>query len=280
FVATVVDTFGCSRTQKVNIDVWKDFSMPSHNVKDTGICIGQKVQFNINATDKLISWNPTDFMSSPNSPNPVITPASTTTYTATITDQGNCFPKQIQATIEVNPYPSVDVGPDLILPYNTPFTFTPAYSSDIVSYNWQPSNQLSCSNCPNPSGVANISTQFVLTTTTDKGCVSRNVLRLTLDCSQKNLLMPNAFSPNGDGLNDVYYPLTRGMRAIKKFVVYNRYGQLLHERSNFPPNNKNYGWDGTFNGKRQPVGGYVYFVEGECDLGNTLSDKGTFVITR
>ena len=92
--------------------------------------------------------------------------------------------------------------------------------------------------------------------------------------------MPTAFSPNSDGLNDHFYPLTRGISIIGRFVIYNRLGELVYENKNFKPNARNMGWNGIFNGKVQPSGSFVYFVEAECDLGNTLSTKGIIMLMR
>lgn len=280
YTAVVVDTFGCSRTQSVNLDVWYPFDVDQNSIRDTSICIGARVQFDMKTVDKIVEWSPSTFLSSNNIPNPTATPLTTTTYTATISDSARCFVRTDTARIEVNPYPVVDLGSDLILPYDQPFTIRPFYGPDIVSYRWQPANQLSCTTCPEPSGRALVSTTFSLVATTSKGCSNTHFLRLTIDCSQKNLLMPTGFTPDKNGLNDVFYPLTRGIGLVKRFVIYNRFGQLIFERNNFKPNDKNFGWDGTFKGKPQLSGSYIYFVEAQCDIGDVLSAKGTVTLIR
>lgn len=280
YTVTTSDIFGCSRSQDVNLDIWYDFDFDSNVIRDTTICAGSSVSFNLKVDDKIITWTPTLGLTSTTIPNPIATPLNTTTYKATVADSGNCFIKTTEAKIEVNPLPQVDIGPNLVLAYDQPFTLSPIYGSNISSYQWLPANLLSCSNCPFPSGRAQVSTDFSLIATTDKGCSQSFMLNLTIDCSEKNLLMPSGFTPNGDGLNDVFYPLVRGVRIINRFMIYNRFGQLVYERRNFPPNDKSYGWDGKISGKPQPVGSYVYYVEAECDLGQNLSAKGTVSILR
>lgn len=277
---TASDDYGCVRTQNISLDVWYPFDLEPNVLRDTAVCVGASVPFDLKTSGQFITWTPAAGLSGANIPNPIATPLSTTTYLATVTDSGQCFTRTASATIRVNPFPQVDMGPDLILPYDAAFTLTPIYGPDITGYRWLPANRLSCSTCPTPSGRVEVSTSFSLIATTSQGCSQTFRLNLTVDCSEKNLLMPSGFTPNGDGLNDVFYPHVRGMRVINRFMIYNRFGQLVYERRNFPPNDKSYGWDGRLGGKPQPVGSYVYYVEAECDLGQTLSAKGTISILR
>ena len=92
--------------------------------------------------------------------------------------------------------------------------------------------------------------------------------------------MPNAFSPNHDGNNDYFYPVGSGVKMIRTFQVYSRWGQLLYTKKDMPANNSSYGWDGTFNGTIQPVGTYVYMVNVECFTGETFMLKGTVELLR
>jgi gliding motility-associated-like protein len=93
-------------------------------------------------------------------------------------------------------------------------------------------------------------------------------------------LLPNAFTPNGDGLNERFFPFGRGISAITKFLIYNRQGELVYSRFNFAPGDRNYGWDGTINGKHQASGAFVYMIEALCDQGKTISKKGTVLLIR
>ena len=67
--------------------------------------------------------------------------------------------------------------------------------------------------------------------------------------------MPDAFSPNGDGKNDFFGPVSHTYVVVKEFHIYNRWGQLVH--------NSTEPWDGKFNGKEQPSGTYMYYIEGQ-----------------
>jgi len=101
-----------------------------------------------------------------------------------------------------------------------------------------------------------------------------------LGCSVIAVHMPNDFSPNLDGYIDFFYPVGSGVKMIRSFQVYSRWGQLLYTKKDMPANNSSYGWDGTFNGTIQPVGTYVYMVNVECFTGETFMLKGTVELLR
>ena len=92
--------------------------------------------------------------------------------------------------------------------------------------------------------------------------------------------MPTAFTPNGDGLNDFYFPSSRGIKTIVKFTIYDRFGKVVYEAKNFPPNDKTYGWDGKIKSQSQSSEVFVYYIQALCDLGQTVFKKGSFVLLK
>jgi gliding motility-associated-like protein len=92
--------------------------------------------------------------------------------------------------------------------------------------------------------------------------------------------MPTAFTPNNDNLNDYYYPLTRGIKTIVRFSIYDRFGKLVYEARNFPPNDKSFGWNGKINTMDQSTSVFVYYIEALCDVGEKLYKKGSVVLIR
>ena len=96
-----------------------------------------------------------------------------------------------------------------------------------------------------------------------------------IDCSHGRLVVPNAFTPNGDGVDDIFYPILIGDNAhLKSFKVYNRWGTMV-----FATNQINQGWDGKFQGIEQPVGTYVFYVE-YYDFTEFKSLKGDVTLLR
>ena len=87
--------------------------------------------------------------------------------------------------------------------------------------------------------------------------------------------MPNAFSPNGDGLNDFIGLRSRGIEELERFLIFNRWGQLI-----FESNDINATWDGTFKGKPQEVGVYLFYVQARKFLGGEFFVKGNITLIR
>ena len=88
------------------------------------------------------------------------------------------------------------------------------------------------------------------------------------------VFVPNTFTPNGDGKNDVLYVYGNTI-AKMQLRVYNQWGQFLYESLNIQN-----GWDGTYKGQMQPNGVYVYYLEVEFNDGTKATKKGTITILR
>jgi gliding motility-associated-like protein len=93
--------------------------------------------------------------------------------------------------------------------------------------------------------------------------------------------MPNAFTPNQDGKNDYFFPITRGYKTVRHFIVFNRYGNKVFERRNFDPNIATLGWDGRIKDYKYGTSEvFTWIMEAECDLGEIMSTRGTVMLIR
>jgi gliding motility-associated-like protein len=227
-----------------------------------------------------ILWSPANGLSNPNVYAPMASPTATTTYTATLSDSVGCFTSSVDVIVHLKTLPTVDAGPDKFYPYNSPFTISPVYGSNITSYLWLPGDQLNCTTCPSPSGTITQKQTYTIEVTSDSGCVSKDEITIFVECKDANLLLPTAFTPNSDNLNDVFYPLTRGVSTILNFSIFNREGHLIYQKKNFPPNDRSYGWDGSFKGANISTSVFVYILEALCDSGERLSKRGSVVLIR
>jgi gliding motility-associated-like protein len=279
YFATAKSKFGCTTTDSIMVKVYAPFTA-SPQAADPYICLNDAIQLNVSPPGKKILWSPATGLSYTNNYNPSVSPSQTTTYTATLTDSVGCFISTTDITVHVKSRPTVDAGPDQSYPYNSPFSINPTYSSNITSYTWTPGNLLNCSSCPAPSGVVLGSNTFLIKVTSDSGCVAQDSVTIFVECKDAYLLIPNAFTPNGDNLNDYFYPLTRGIKSIVRFSIYDRMGNLVYEAKNFPPNDKTYGWNGRINGADQSTAVFVYYMEAVCDLGEKLYKRGSVVLIR
>lgn len=102
----------------------------------------------------------------------------------------------------------------------------------------------------------------------DSICKQIEVLEISI------LDIPNAFSPNGDGINDIFLPVNYGLSDFE-FRIYNRWGQLV-----FESNDSTFGWDGTFNGKEQELGTYAYVVSGKGKDNAVYYRQGNLTLVR
>jgi gliding motility-associated-like protein len=92
--------------------------------------------------------------------------------------------------------------------------------------------------------------------------------------------MPNNNTPNGDGENDRFYPMGKGLGEVTVFRIVNRLRQVVYTRSRFAINNASYGWDGTFNGADLGMDVYSYYIEVPCATGQIIKKTGDISLLR
>ena len=276
---TATNNQQCSKTDSIKIFVHPAFT--ANTTKPVvEICQQEKVTLDASPVNTKITWTPATGLSSSNIHKPVASPPQTTMYKALLTDSAGCFTDSVKILVKVKPLPLVDAGPNRSLPYYSAFSLMPVYSNDVRYYSWDPANSLDCSSCANVSGIASKTQTFTVTVTSQNGCLSSDKVTIFVECNGANILLPTAFSPNNDNLNDFYYPITRGIKKVLRFSIYNRQGQKLFETMDVDPNQKFMGWDGKLKGADQPVSTYVYELLCLCDLGETIAKKGSFMLLR
>lgn len=146
---------------------------------------------------------------------------------------------------------TLDAGPDETITLGESVTLNPTFTAlSVASFTWVPNTNISCNNCENPSASPSATTQYTLTVVDDAGCTVSDSLRIMVNSPQ--LLIPTAFSPNGDGANDVFRVLNKDIVKLN-IQVYNRWGELVFE-TNDPLD----GWDGVYKDIKQPLGVYVW----------------------
>ncbi len=271
--------FNCSTTDSILIHVYTPFIATTKKINNY-ICANESIQLEVKPGMKRVSWSPKTGLSDSTISNPVASPKLSTTYIATLTDSVGCFSSSIAIKVFVKPLPIVDAGPNKTYPYNTNYSFTPTYSSNVSTYTWTPSTLLSCGSCAIPECIATSSQTYSITVISDSGCIANDKVSVFIECNGASLLLPTAFTPNRDNLNDYFYPISRGIRKILRFSIYDRQGQIVFEAKDFIPNNKLIGWDGNIKGMPQNSAAYVYFIESVCEIGQQLNKKGSFMLIR
>ena len=277
--ATVKNSFNCMSTDSIFIKVFEPFSAAAHS-DNFYFCEKERITLQVDPPNKKVIWSPTLELDNPTSYSPVVTASASRMYTANLTDSAGCFSSTKEITVTLKSNPEVDLAPTLFLPYNANYTITPTYSNNIASVVWSPADGLNCTTCMFPQTSIDDTKTYNVKVTTDSGCVITKTITLVVECNNAYLLMPSAFTPNNDGTNDMYYPLSYGIKHIKRFAIFNRASQLIYERRNFAPNERPFGWNGKFKNTDQSIGTYIYIIEAECDMGQTTFKKGSFVLVR
>jgi gliding motility-associated-like protein len=143
-----------------------------------------------------------------------------------------------------------------------------------IGAEWAPATYLANPDTYTPTFSGPTDIAYTVTIETAAGCVTVDT-QLVQITKQVKIHVPNAFTPNNDGLNDYLRPIPMGIREFKYFRIFNRWGQLIFDmRSN------SRGWDGTLSGKLQGSGVFVWIAEGIGVDNRTYKEKGTAVLVR
>ena len=147
-----------------------------------------------------------------------------------------------------------------------------------ISYNWSPVESLSCINCPDPIATSNYSHQYELEVENQYGCREKGYGRVNRFTGGR-VNIPNAFTPNGDGRNDIFYVMgSQDIKIIRNFSVFDRWGMAVFQEKNVPPNDPLYGWNGIQNGKPLTAESYVYIIVIEFKDGTEQVYKGSVIL--
>lgn len=273
----VSNQFGCISTDSVQINVSQPFRVSAS--PDTTICAGDAVTLSAFGAVRYL-WTPAAGLSNVSTDHPRALPRSTTRYKVTGYGADACFTDSAFVNIRVVDRPLVNAGNDTTITVGSSVQLNASGTSDIIQWRWEPANGLSCTNCPNPVATPRQPMTYRVNVTNAYGCTNSNIVSINLICPGSVLFIPNSFTPNGDGLNDVFYPRGRGIRTIISFRIFNRWGEMVFERQNFAIDDKNFGWDGTYKGQALNPDVYIYTLEAMCDNNDPLLIKGNVTLLR
>lgn len=266
------DARGCKNSDQVIVIISSPDSLKQPPAFT--ICQQQSVVLDGNNGNRVsYQWSPATYLSNATIINPVANPPQTTVYRLLVTDNKCGFDSLFTTILTVLPAPLVNVSKsnDLDCAYKS----ARLSASGGNQYVWSPATGLSSTTIPNPVATpANTQTYTVLVTDA-AGCTNTASIKVFADnTASLARYMPNAFTPDGNGLNDCY-----GLKSwmyIKQlqFFIFNRYGEQV-----FATANPNTCWDGTYKGKPALAGTYVYVIKAQTDCG-TEEQKGTFLLIR
>ena len=170
---------------------------------------------------------------------------------------------------------NVNFGDSIILAPILDFDWT----IDGIEYVWEPPLYLSCTDCPNPVVIPMNDVIYTVTAIDQNGCSNEQDIRINA-VKDFRVFIPSAFTPNGDGKNDVLVFNSNWVSKVNYFRIFDRWGQLVFEANEFEPNNENHGWDGRFNGEDLNGGSYVYYTEFVFADGNIQTKSGSVTLLK
>lgn len=264
---------GCKNIDTLNITVStpKVFQAPPNK----SMCESNAVMLDGNNGTVGVSylWSPASYLSSTSIINPMANPPATKQYTVLISDAVCKNDSSFNVLVTVSPKPIINAGKsnDIDCAHLT----AQLSASGGISYIWTPATGLNDNTIPNPVATITNTQQYVVQVTNATGCSNKDSVTVYSNIALSlGRYMPNAFTPNGDGLNDCY-GLTRWYFVRKlQFIIYDRWGEKV-----FSTNNPSACWNGYYKGKKAEPGAYVYYIKAETDCG-TEEQKGTLMLVR
>lgn len=250
YYVSITSTGGCKQTDSANV-VIIPAPAASTGFDNKTICQGESIALNSTGGNSYL-WSPAAGLSSSIIADPIAKPEATTTYIVVVQNETTCT-DSATITINVITAPTADAGPDKDIIEGQSIQLSAASNGSNNNYKWFPDKYISNTDSLRP-GINPINDiTYYLTVTSNNGCgIAKDSVKIHVF---KKVIIPNAFSPNQDGINDTW-----GIKALNSYndyelSVFNRYGQLIFTTKNYSKP-----WDGTYNGHSLPVGTYYYLI--------------------
>ncbi|MCF6366211.1 MAG: gliding motility-associated C-terminal domain-containing protein [Bacteroidales bacterium] len=270
FILSVTDaTTGCQATDTILVTMLTPLISDAGN--DVEICFGEEVQIGAALVEgQLYSWSPVAGLDDELIPNPISSADTTTLYTLTVTD-GICDPVFDDVLVTVHPLPDANAGVNDTITTGSEIQLI---ATGGVQYIWTPSFSLSNSAVFNPIASPDETTVYTVSVTDIYGCVKTDDIEITV--IEPSYWFPNAFTPDGNGINDVFYIRGEGITDFELYI-FNRAGQLVYYSENFYE-----GWNGKKQGSNEemPEGAYMFKIKGVDTNDTPIDDSGVINLIR
>ena len=286
YTATVTNDIGCAATTNQIIVNPNVNPVVSIGAAAAAVCEGSPLTFNASATDggttPVYRWLVNGVNAGSNSDSYSSAAfANGDTITCSMTSNATCaLPETVLSNsipLIVNPIPKVDTGQIFYLAEGQSTTLSPAAAGNY-SFSWSPGTGLSDSMATEPIANPTKTTVYTLTATSADGCKAST--EIIVDVFTR-LHVPNAFTPNGDGLNDIFYILNGPPDSrIKDLSVYDRWGEKIFQVHDAPTADPAFGWNGKYKGAPAPAGAYSYALVMNFADGTQQAFQGTILLIR
>ena len=258
---------GTCESPKTNITVVVNSKPVLRKDTTLRICFGATANLQIlfNTTGLNLSWSTNN--------TPVYNPYNVSVggmYQLVAANTAGCMDTAL-VNLSIQPQVIANAGNDDNIAINSPYQLN---GSGGGTYLWSPSFVLDNPTLANPTAILTSDTRFYLTIKDNLGCTDVDSVLIKVYNGQ-TFFVPNAFTPDGDGLNEVFRPTYVGIKKLEYFRVYNRYGVLI-----FETNDIGRAWDGRYKGVRQNLDNYIFVVKGIDKFGHEKIMKGNVLLLR
>jgi len=257
FYVRVTSAKGCTTADTVQVSLYQKPVVDAG--QDQAFCQGGHVTLRAMGSNNITSyqWTPASSLSDAFVAQPVAAPDTTTEYRLVAANHDCAVSDSVRVTVNQNP--TADAGPDRVIIRGQSTTLQGKAAGTGISWEWNPDVFINSVADLQPVVHPAASQEYTLRVTSGVGCgIATDSVLVKV---YQQLYIPNAFSPNGDGINDTWYIETLRAYPGADVKVYSREGQVL-----FDNHGREIWWDGTFRGNPPVAGAYVYVI----DLGNNL----------
>lgn len=265
YVVTVVDANGCSGTDNITISIHPPIIF---SLNDAVICRDSIVTLSAPGGYFSYLWSPNGETTSS------ILVNKEGAYSVTVTDANGCTASD-QAVVSYYSYLVEAMATPAVINKGdtTQLNVTVNGGSGNYNYSWTPAIDLNNTNIQNPWAVPSDTIVYTITVTDiTTTCHAGTDTVIVVVITESLYAVPDAFTPDGDGKNDLFMIYTSGDLIVQEFKIYNRWGELVYSGT--------MGWDGTYKGKQQPVGTYVYYAVLQYPDGRKENVHGAFTLIR
>lgn len=267
YYVVATNAAGCSATDSVDVNIHpRPVAFILFN--SATICESGQIQLS-GGGGTVYHWIPSTNLSSAVIPDPIASPADTITYMLIVSNNFACS-DTTQVLVNVIEKPRADAGPDKVVIAGSTAQLSGHVSGQDISYSWSPVFNMTNAQSLHPVVLPAADMDYVLTVVSNAGC--GNATDLVHVFVYKDVFVPTAFTPNGDGLNDTWSIPALGAFNRFEVAIFNRWGEIVFQAKNI-----NKAWDGRHKGMPQPAGAYVYSIRLE---GQERLLKGTLILVR
>lgn len=245
------------------------------------ICKGNSTQLIASGGFSYL-WTPSTGLNNPAISDPIASPDTTTTYSVIISNVdtfGDTCSHVLTTTIFVidpSLYSIVATTDDDTLVEGQSTTIH-SITDSTLTVSWSPSTGLNNTSSFNPTATPEKTTTYTVSILDSVGCpktASVTIYVMSKECDPADIFVPNTFTPNGDGNNDILY--VRGNEITELyFAVYNRWGELIFQTSDMKK-----GWEGTYKGEKADPAVFAWYIKAKCFNGDELKKKGNVTLVR